>query len=440
MINLWVNSSIVWGQNICIKLYYLRVLVYHIMNASESHEEHMVNSMRILFLTSHVGLGHAARDVAVVNALRRLGPDLIVEWCSAEPASSFFEALGEKPAKGCSGLRSFSRVIEDLYNGNIRGIRDLGSRLSILKYNYELIRGLVEDNLYDLVFADEFWELMYSAPVQTRSRIVFGTDLVYKPYSLKPVDSFISLVLNHYFKRNLPVFRRLIYMNDPDILDDYRWYWFMGGKVREWVHRYMHPVGLVTSYLYDELPDKETARRRLGIGDDTALITVSVGGTSAGNRDLLECLDRSIPVIYGDLKVLLDKEVEVRIITGPRTIWKPKNGLINVVRGVQPRLLDYYVASDLFVARAGRTTTADLYCAGRPAVFIPIRNHFEQVEIAKYMNRKHGYPILYEEECGPRALYDAVRKAMSMDTGIERELCRGAYKAAEILYEDMVNR
>ncbi len=390
--------------------------------------------MKALFLSSHVGLGHVARDYAIANALRRILPSISIEWCSAEPVISFLDSLGEKVVDKCRVLESFSSVIEDLYNGRIRGLRDLGSRLGILRRNYAVTNGLLSSDLYDLVFADEFWEIVYSAPQNIKNRIVFATDLIYKPYSIKPLDAILSLILNKYFKNTLWKFKVSMFFNDIDMLNNYKWYWFLGGSVRDWVLKHMIPIGLVTSYLYEELPDRIHARRLLGLSDDEALIVVSVGGTSTRSTYFLDCLDRIIPVIYGDLKKLFSvNEVVVKAITGPRTNWVSHSGLVDVISGVQPRLLNYYVAGDMFIMRAGRTSTADIYCLGKPAVFIPIMNHFEHEEIAKYMWRRHGYPFLRENECSSHKLLSALRKACNTIYSPDKDLCMGVYKASKIL-------
>jgi hypothetical protein len=390
--------------------------------------------LKALFLSSHVGLGHVARDYAIANALRRVLPSISIEWCSAEPAISFLDRLGERVVDECKVLESFSSVIEDLYNGRINGLRDLASRLNILRRNYAIIDDLLSRNQYDLVFADEFWEIVYSAPQSVKDRVVFATDLIYKPYSIKPLDFILSLILNKYFKNTLWRFKLSMFFNDIEILDDYKWYWFFGGGVRDWVLKHMVPIGLVTSYLYEELPDRTHARRFLGLGGDEALIVVGIGGTSTRSIYFLDCLDRIIPVIYSELKKLFGvNEVVVKAITGPRTNWVSNSGLIEVVRGVQPRLLNYYVASDMFIMRAGRTSTADIYCLGKPAVFIPIMDHFEQEEIAKYMWKRHGYPFLRENECTSQKLLWVLRRAYNNIYSPNKDLCMGVDKASEIL-------
>ena len=389
---------------------------------------------RALFLPSHVGLGHVARDVVIAGLLRGLEPRVSIEWCTAEPALGFLEKLGERVAPGCAGLESFSQPIEDLYNGRVRGLRDLASSLSILKRNYEVISGLLEG--YDLVFADEFWEVVYSVPDEVRRGIVFATDIVYKPYTLRPLDSLLSLVLNRYFKRVLARYRELIYLNDPDMLGRARSYRLVGGRVAGWLERNAYTAGLATSYPPGGLPSAGEARRRLGLSGDEALVVVTVGGTSASSREMLDCIDRASHAVAKAVREATGASPRILALPGPRTPWRPSSPLVEVPSDPAPAgLRDYYAAASLFIARSGRTTTADLLCAGIPGVLIPIPGHFEQEEIARHMNRRHGYPVLDQESCTPERLASAVRAALSKRPRPPRGLCLGASRAAARLAE-----
>ncbi len=404
-----------------------------------------LKTYKLLFLTSHVGLGHVARDYAFKLYLERIIPNIEVDWCSAEPALSFLDKLGERVVSVCRSLTSFSTVVEDLYNGRIKGLRDLGSRLKILRDNYAVIGDLIKSGKYDLIFADEFWEIVYSAPRSIKKDIVFGSDLVYMPYRLTLKGFIIPLILNNYFKRSFIEFNRRIYLNDPGILDDYKWYWLLGGRVREWVYKHMYVAGLTTSYLPEELPDKNTARKMLGLNTSDLVIVISVGGTSTRSKALLECIDSSAKKIIGILKKSYPRKNPVIIaLTGPRTRWNPRHSIIHVVKGVQPRLINYYVASDLFITRSGRTTTADLLCMNKPAVLIPIKGHVEQEEIALDVARRYGYPVIFEDECYSENIIKAIRHALSTGKIPGKPPCEGVYNfgkyLASVLYGSSRNR
>ena len=49
----------------------------------------------ILFISGSLGLGHISRDLAIVNKLRELNPDVQVSWLADYPATLMLEQAGE---------------------------------------------------------------------------------------------------------------------------------------------------------------------------------------------------------------------------------------------------------------------------------------------------------------------------------------------------------
>src|SRR5579885_2420411 len=50
---------------------------------------------RILFISGSIGLGHAARDLAITERLRALRPGLEIDWLAGHPATRLIEEAGE---------------------------------------------------------------------------------------------------------------------------------------------------------------------------------------------------------------------------------------------------------------------------------------------------------------------------------------------------------
>ena len=50
---------------------------------------------RALYLSSPIGLGHGRRDIAVTRELRKMHPDLQVDWLAQDPVTRLLEANGE---------------------------------------------------------------------------------------------------------------------------------------------------------------------------------------------------------------------------------------------------------------------------------------------------------------------------------------------------------
>ena len=50
---------------------------------------------RVLYVSSPIGLGHARRDVAIAKELKKLRPDLEIDWLAQDPVTRVLEAEGE---------------------------------------------------------------------------------------------------------------------------------------------------------------------------------------------------------------------------------------------------------------------------------------------------------------------------------------------------------
>ena len=55
-----------------------------------------MSSTRILFISGSIGLGHAARDLAIAGELRRLRPGIEIDWLAGDPARRLIEDAGER--------------------------------------------------------------------------------------------------------------------------------------------------------------------------------------------------------------------------------------------------------------------------------------------------------------------------------------------------------
>jgi predicted glycosyltransferase len=67
---------------------------------------------RALYLSSPIGLGHARRDAAIADALRRLHPDLEIDWLAQHPVTAFLEARNEHIHPASAELASESSHLE----------------------------------------------------------------------------------------------------------------------------------------------------------------------------------------------------------------------------------------------------------------------------------------------------------------------------------------
>ncbi|HEX7212163.1 MAG TPA: alpha/beta hydrolase, partial [Propionibacteriaceae bacterium] len=67
---------------------------------------------RALYISSPIGLGHAQRDVAIADELRKLHPDLEIDWLAQHPVTRVLQAAGERIHPASALLSSESGHIE----------------------------------------------------------------------------------------------------------------------------------------------------------------------------------------------------------------------------------------------------------------------------------------------------------------------------------------
>ncbi len=389
-------------------------------------------------MPSHVGLGHVARDLAIARALRKAVPRLSIEWLTAEPAVSYLRMWGERILKCSEDLDTFSRAVEGVFNIHGFRLNELREYLRILRRNYRLIIECVDLGGYDLVFADEFWELMLEAPKELLSNVAFATDLAFMPYGGGVRSSIVNLILNHYFRRSYLKFRRRLYLNSLKETPNCRWYLISGCRVREWIRRNFIVTGLTTSYLPWEIPGREETRKSLGINNEV-LVVSSVGGTSARSSTFLSRIIEAIKYLRGELGV----NAELVLVKGPRTgtvggedlEWVRSYGLVK-------SMLNLYVAADLMIVRPGRTTTADLECLPIrvKALLAPIKGHVEQEHIAEAVSRRfpNSFKVIREDE-DPRVIALKAAEALkaSLSESVRCEDCLGVINVANYILNEL---
>ena len=122
--------------------------------------------MRALFISGSIGLGHAGRDLSIARELRKLRPDVEIEWLAGEPATGQLAAAGETLLPECKAF-----VETGIAEGNA-GAFSLNivayatrAALSWARVAWTVLR-LVRERHYDLVIGDETYELAVAFAVR----------------------------------------------------------------------------------------------------------------------------------------------------------------------------------------------------------------------------------------------------------------------------------
>jgi pimeloyl-ACP methyl ester carboxylesterase len=135
---------------------------------------------RALYLSSPIGLGHARRDVAIAQELKRLQPDVEIDWLAQHPVTAVLEAEGERIHPGSGGSRTSPHIASiegpDLHCSQAPRRMD-----EVLITNFMIFQDAVDQGDYDLVIADEAWDIdhfWHEHPELKRAKLAWLTDFV----------------------------------------------------------------------------------------------------------------------------------------------------------------------------------------------------------------------------------------------------------------------
>ena len=137
---------------------------------------------RALYISSPIGLGHAQRDVAIAGELRKLHPDLEIDWLAQHPVTAVLEAHGERIHPASALLANESGHIEsESAEHDLHCFQAIRRMDEILLANFMVFHDLVREEHYDLWIGDEAWELDYylhENPEHKQAAYVWLTDFV----------------------------------------------------------------------------------------------------------------------------------------------------------------------------------------------------------------------------------------------------------------------
>ena len=395
---------------------------------------------RALYISSPIGLGHAQRDVAIARELRRMHPDLEIDWLAQDPVTRVLQANGERihPASGLLANES-GHLESESGEHDLHCFQAVRRMDEILISNFMVFHDVVKDESYDLWIGDEAWELDYylhENPELKTVPYVWMTDFV----GWLPMpdggerEAFLTADYNaemiEQIARHPRVRDRAIFVGNPDdIVPDA----FGPGlpAIREWTEAHYDFVGHVTGFDPTDLADRVALRAELGYAPDEQVCLVSVGGSGVGG-DLLRRVIEAFPEAKRRVPAL-----RMIVVAGPRIdpASLPQPAGVEI-RAYVHELYRHFAACDLAVVQGGLTTTMELTANRRPFLYFPLRHHFEQ-----NFHVRHRLDRYDAGRCMDYAMATpvAIAEAIAMDIGsqppyrpVERD---GAARAATLIAE-----
>jgi pimeloyl-ACP methyl ester carboxylesterase/predicted glycosyltransferase len=388
---------------------------------------------RALYISSPIGLGHAQRDVAIAGELRKLHPDLEIDWLAQHPVTTVLEARGERVHPASAHLASESGHIESESAGHDLHAFQATRRMDeILLANFMVFHDLVREEDYDLWIGDEAWELDYylhENPEQKTAAYAWFTDFV----GWLPMagggdrEAFLTADYNaemiEHIDRYPRVRDRAIFVGDPaDIVPDT----FGPGlpQIRDWTEQHYDFAGYITGFDPRQLGD----RQALGYRDEQVCI-VTVGGSGVGGHLL-----RRVIAAFPEAKERVPG-LRMIVVAGPRidpASLPTHNGL--EIRPYVPELYRHLAACDIAVVQGGLTTAMELTASRRPFLYFPLRHHFEQNLHVRYrLDRYRAGRCMDYQSTGPADIAAAIASEISRQVDYRPVATDGAARAASLL-------
>jgi len=395
---------------------------------------------RALFASSPIGLGHAQRDVAIADELRRLHPELEIDWLAQHPVTAVLEARGERIHPASAELASESAHIEsESAEHDLHCFHAWRRMDEIMVANFMVFHDLVRDEPYDLWIGDEAWDLDYflhENPELKTAAYVWLTDFV----GWLPMpdggerEAFLTADYNAEMIEQIARYPRLrdraIFVGEPDdVVDDA----FGPGlpAIREWTEQNYAFPGYVTGFDPAEFADRERLRAELGYRDGEAVCLVTVGGSGVGG-DLLRRVVASFP-----LATELVPALRMVVVAGPRIDPRslPQHDGLEV-RSYVHELYRHLAACDLAVVQGGLTTGMELTANRRPFLSFPLRHHFEQTFHVRHRLERYGAGRVMDFETdGPAEIAQAIAEEIGREVDYRPVDANGAARAAALIAE-----
>ncbi|MDQ3453961.1 MAG: alpha/beta fold hydrolase [Actinomycetota bacterium] len=395
---------------------------------------------RALYVSSPIGLGHAQRDVAIADELRKLHPDLQIDWLAQHPVTKVLEARGERIHPASAYLASESAAVEsEAAEHDLHAFQAIRRMDDTLVNNFMVFADLVRDEPYDLWIGDEAWDIDYflhENPELKNTAFVWMTDFVgWLPMPSGGVtEAALTADYNAEMIEQRARFRRIrdrsIFVGDPeDIVPDR-----FGPDlpaIRSWTEQNFDFAGYVTGFDPAAYADRAALRAELGYRPDERVCLVTVGGSGVGTA-LLHKVIAAHPLAAEKVDGL-----RTVVVAGPRIdvgSMPIHPGL--EVHGYVPELYRHLAACDLAVVQGGLTTCMELTANRRPFLYFPLANHFEQNFHVRHRLDRHRAGVLMDyRESDPESIAGSMAAAIGQDVDYRPVEAAGAQRAATLIAE-----
>ncbi len=373
---------------------------------------------KILILTSVIGGGHVFRDVAIARALESKLPGAEVVFASGGHA---YEMLKEEQLN----VEQIAALRFPAHMGTAQFFTlYLAILWSELLQLFDL-RRLIKKHRPDLVVLDEFFFLADYCRLR-KIPVVFMCDFVGVPsVGLFPnpiragLERFFDWFLAKYLPRRV---ERWIYIGEQGLIPNEDW------RARAQAQGILS-VGSITKLQYSPPLDRLEARRRFGFAEDAPVISVAIGCSGVGAY-LLEAANAAAPLVRAKhpnarFELVCGKGLEPDEIRAQAAAGVSVHGYLKDIENL-------YAASDVAVVQCGLTTTTECLQLGLPMIIVPLANHWEQANTARYLETQ-GARRIQADALTAQRLAEEINAALAQPPTSRGALPQGHVQAAEAI-------
>ena len=297
----------------------------------------------ILFFSSPIGLGHATRDLAIINQLK-------IGSCKVFSGSSAIEFFHQNSIQAQD---VYSPPKFDVIDGKLeKSLKWLWSYYRYYKRCKEISSKIISNEKPRVIISDEDFASIAIAQERKIPNIII-TDILETKF-ISGFGGVIEKKMNKTMHEMLDKANRVII---PEL-----------GENQNNIIR-TGPIVRKIQKNRDELRDILDFKKKT--------IVLCVGGTDAG----IFLIKQTIEAIK---KIQID--VDLVLVSGPKINKKCSDDVRNL--GFVSNLHEIIFAADLVISLAGKSTIDESIVYGTPGIFIPIKGHFEQEDNAKEIGFK----------------------------------------------------
>jgi pimeloyl-ACP methyl ester carboxylesterase/predicted glycosyltransferase len=394
---------------------------------------------KILWISSPVGLGHVKRDLAIAAEMRKKRPHLTIHWLAADPVRSHLEAVGEQVHPLSNALWNESSHFESHATDHTLDVMEaLWEMDKLMNNNFMVFDDAVREDGYDLVVGDESWDVVHYLhynPTLKTAPFVFITDFV----GASNVSNDQTRQAHVYDFNGIWVEMRQrhpeasdlsIYVGELENLPD-RPFGEGLSNIRQWTQEHFKFSGYILPFDPADYSNRQALRAQLGFSPEDKILLVAVGGTAVGRPLIKKCLEAQ-----PGLKETIPG-IRTIVLCGPR-IDPGSFGRLEEVefQSFIPDPIKHYAACDLAVIQGGLSTTMELTALGRPFLYFPLKDHFEQQH--DVFSRLKGYKAgvrMDFDDTNPSTLVEAIVANIGKPVDYRPVHTDGAQKAAAMILE-----